>query len=184
MLSSRDFRGTRLAVSLALLQGAMAASQLARHLGKPTGSIFGVLRRMVADGILEIDTDAPTRGTLYSLTPAAREILREVEREPDAIGRIERDQKLLLVESPAAMTTAQEVLAEGRASNLIVWAAETNGGWLLSLDTDSSYPVYQLRMALETAGAPSRELSVGDVLSGAELQERGAWLLEDVEQGP
>lgn len=182
MPNPRDFRGSRLALASTLLDGSKTASAIAHALDKPTGSIFGLLTRMVAEELLVADTGSPTRGTRYSLLPAARQVLKEMERDPMRPGTISVGQRLLLIEPPAALTPVQRVLAEDWVAGFIDWAVEGGGGWLLGVRTEDSYPLQRLRMALEGAGAVSRELPAEAVLSGDELTARAVWLLEDVEQ--
>ncbi len=160
----------------------MTASELAQALGKPTGSVFGVITRMVGDGILTADTESPARGTRYSLSVAARQVLRAMDRPPAAPGTIGAGQQLLLIEQPGRITEVQEILAQDWIAGLVVWAVEIGGGWLLALDAESTYPTQRLRMALESVGAASRELSARSVLSGQELRDRAGWLLEEVRQ--
>ena len=69
-------------------------------------------------------------------------------------------------------------------TGFIDWAVEGGGGWLLGVRTEDSYPLQRLRMALEGAGAVSRELPAEAVLSGDELTARAVWLLEDVGAKP
>lgn len=182
MLTSRDFRGSRLLLAQLLLDGSKTASELAQALGKPTGSVFGVITRMVGDGILTADTESPARGTRYSLSVTARQVLRAMERQPTAPGAIAAGQQLLLIEPPARITEVQEVLAQDWIAGLVVWAVEVGGGWLLALDAENTYPMQRLRMALEAVGAASQDLSARSVLSGEELRDRAEWLLDDVRQ--
>lgn len=182
MLTSRHLHGTRLLIAQLLLGGSMTASELAQAAGKPTGSVFGVITRMVTDGILTADTESPARGTRYSLSATARQVLRAMERPPAPPGTIGTGQQLLLIEPPARVTEVQEVLAQDWIAGLVVWAVEVGGGWLLALDSESTYPMQRLRMALEAAGAVSQDLSARSVLSGEELRDRAEWLLDDVGQ--
>jgi DNA-binding MarR family transcriptional regulator len=180
MATVKDFRGSRLALAETLLEGSKSASEIARALDKRTGSIFGVLRRMVAEGLLLADTGQPERGTNYALTREARETVEEIQREVPQPGLITPGQRLIFVEAPAGLTAAQRILA-GADGELIEWAIETGAGWLLALRSEDSYPVQRLRMAFESAGAGSREVSAEAVLSGEELATRARWLLEDLE---
>lgn len=182
MLTPQDFRGSRRPLAQLLMGGSKTASELAQAQGKPTGSVFGVITRMVGDGILVADTESPTRGTRYSLSAPAREVLRAMERPPPEPGVIGVGQQLLLIEPPARVTEVQEVLARDWISGLVVWAVEIGGGWLLALDAESTYPMQRLRMALEAVGAVSQDLSARSVLSGKELRDRAEWLLDDVRQ--
>jgi hypothetical protein len=182
MPTSRDFRGSRFAIAQALLPGSKTASAIGVALDKPTGSIFGLLRRMVGEGLLVADTDTPERGTRYLLAPAARETVTAMEREPVAPGTISPGQHLLLVEQPSGSAGVQRVLAQDSLADLVSWATEIAGGWLLAFDGESSFPVQRLRIALEAVGATARELSIDGVLSGVELRDRAAWLVEDFDR--
>lgn len=160
----------------------MTASEIAATLDRPTGSFFGVLRRMVADGLLVASTGTPTRGTKYSLSRDVRELLSAMDREAAAIPAVRANQQLVLVDRPESVTAVQRVLAQEWISGLVAWAAETQGGWLLALDAESSFPANRLGAALEAAGARSRPLRIDDVLAGAELRDRASWALEDAER--
>jgi hypothetical protein len=147
--------------------------------GKPTGSFFGVLRRMVADELVDASTGTPTRGTRYSLSRDVRELLLAMDRQAAAIPAVRAQQQLLLVERPDDMVGVQRVLAQESVSGLIAWAAETQGGWLLAVEAESTYPLTALAMALQHVGVTSRPLRIDDVLSGVELRDRAMWALED-----
>jgi len=182
MATAKKLRGSRLALAEILIEDSKSASEIGRSLGKPTGSIFGVLRRMVAEGLVIADTGKPERGTLYALSPEAQQQLEEIHSEAPQPGRIVQGQRLIVVEAPDAPTGVQEVFA-GPDAQFIEWAAETGaGGWLVALTSEESYPAQRLRMALEAAGAKSREVLAGNVISGEELLSRAQWLLEDVER--
>jgi DNA-binding MarR family transcriptional regulator len=181
MATVKDFRGSRLALAETLLEGGKSASEIAAALGKPTGSIFGVLKRMVAEGLIIADSGEPQRGTHYLLSPEASTTLEEIQREAPQPGRIAAGQRLIVIDPPDALAAVQRIFA-GADAQLIEWAIETGaGGWLLALRSEDSYPVQRLRMAFEAAGAKSREVSAVAILSGEELAKRAQWLLEDAE---
>jgi DNA-binding MarR family transcriptional regulator len=181
MAAATPLRGTRLTLADALREQAQSASEIGRALGKPTGSIFGVLSRMVREGLVIADTGAPQRGTLYSLAPATRTLLAELDAQTPQPGLIADGGHLLIVQQPDSMIELQRALASADAEH-IKWAVETgDGGWLLSIDSDESYPVQRLRMRLEAAGAKTREIHALSVLSGQELLTRAEWLIEDME---
>jgi DNA-binding MarR family transcriptional regulator len=166
----------------ALGEGELTVSEIAELIDKPPGSFFGVLKRMVGDGLVVTDSGAPARGTRYSLSAVARQLLRTAGGEHISPGAVEPSQKLMLVGSPGDLPRAQKVLAQDWISSMIAWAAEVEGGWLLGLDLGSSYPEQRLRMALEEAGASVRQLSIDEVMSGVELRNRATWLLDDLAQ--
>lgn len=182
MATAKKLRGSRLAVAETLLDGSKSASEIGRSLERPTGSIFGVLRRMVTEGLVAADTGKPERGTLYALSPEARKQLEEIRRGAPHPGKIVQGQRLIVVETPDAPTAVQQIFA-GPDAEFIEWAIETGaGGWLLALTGEESYPAQRLRMALEAAGAKSREMLAGTVIAGDELFARAQWLLDDVER--
>lgn len=183
MPSPRDFRGSRRELVLAFSDGSKTAHEAGRALGRPTGSIFGVLKRMHAEGLLVADTDPPSRGTRYELAPGVREALRDAEAEASAVGTLERGQRLLLVDHPSDPIAAQRALSRESLAGSVAWAAEVGGGWLLALapEVSSSYPLQRLEAALSQAGAACRQVHVTDLLDGDELRDRACWLLEDLE---
>ena len=62
--TARDFQGSRLALALIFGGRRLTLYEVAKALGKPSGSVQGLLRRMVADGLVLADSDPPVRGTL------------------------------------------------------------------------------------------------------------------------
>lgn len=179
-------RGSRRELALALSDGPRTAHEVAKTVGKPTGSLFGVLRRMHVEGLLLADTDPPTRGTEYTLAPAAREALREPAHAAATVGLLRRGQQLLIVEQPADQLAAQRVLSLTSLAGSVAWAAEVGGGWLLAIESEvsGSYPLQRLEAALSVAGISCRQVHVTGVLAGDELRDRASWLLEEVGAGP
>lgn len=179
----RDFRGSRRELVLAFSDGSKTAHEAGRALGKPTGSIFGVLKRMHAEGLLIADTDPPGRGTRYELAPGVREALRDAAVRASVTGIVQTGQRLLLVDHPSDPVAAHRALSRESLAGSVAWAAEVGGGWLLALapDVSSSYPLQRLEAALSQAGAACRQVHVDDILGGDELRDRAGWLLEDLE---
>jgi hypothetical protein len=160
----------------------MTASEIARTLDRPTGSIFGVITRMLKDGLLLVDTDEPTRGTRYSLAPAAFAMPSEPQRGPPKPSVIQPGQQLLLVDQPPDRARAQKVLGENRLMERVVWGAQIAGGWLLAIDDGDTELVENLQMALEAAGSRCRLLPVTEVSTGLELRTRAVKLLDEREK--
>lgn len=162
------------------LDGPRTAHEAGKALGKPTGSIFGVLRRMHAEGLLIAD-EPPTRGTQYRLSDEARIALLEQAEDDGDIGVLAAGQRLLFVERPARRASALEVLAAESLTAPVAWVAETDGGWLLALtpDLEDAYPVDRLALAFERADVAVTEMYVAGLRNGRALRNRAAWLLEE-----
>jgi hypothetical protein len=180
MASVRDLRGSRRDLALVLADEWKTAHEIGNALGRPTGSIFGVIRRMHADGLLlaDSDPDPPTRGTQYRLSESATQLLAEALSEPNVIGQLAPKQRLLLIERRKSRLAAIEVLAGSTSAGVIAWGAELPGGWLLAIDADvDPFRVQRLSTAFERAGCRCREAPVDTVLSGTLLRRRAATLL-------
>jgi hypothetical protein len=178
----RALSGSRRAVAQILYEGSKTASEIADALGRPTGSLFGVITRMVADGVLIADTGEPARGTRYALAPEARELLLRDERPPPEAGMLRGRLRLLLVDAPKHMAEAQRLLSSGPTADRIAWVASTGSGWLIAFDSDSSFPVERLQTDLDRhAGATSTAVLVDEVIAGDEFQLRAEWMLTDPE---
>lgn len=181
----RALSGSRRAVAQILYEGTKTASEIADALGRPTGSLFGVITRMVADGVLIANTGEPTRGTRYALAPEVRELLLRDERPPPPEPGMLRDRlRLLFVDAPKHMAEAQRLLSTGPTADRIAWIASTGSGWLVAFDSDSSFPVERLQADLDRhAGTTSTAVLVDEVIAGEEFQLRAEWILADPESG-
>lgn len=178
--------GIRVQIGLALRAGPLTAQEIAKALGRPTGAIFGSVRRMTQEGLLVPDADPPGRGTRYQLTPAAEAALRAALSEREQPGTLQAGQQLLLVEPPALLADALEVFAREEVAGSVDWAAEISGGWLLALspDLDDSVALMALRVALEDQQIRSRPLTLERLLPGSELRSRAEWLREVTDRPP
>lgn len=149
-------------------------------MGKPTGSIFGVLRRMHGEGLLRADTDPdpPTRGTQYRLTDVGMEALREALADEGYVGQLSEGRRLLIVERRKGLLAASGVLGGKVGAGLIEWAAELPGGWLLVLvDGADPHRVHRLQGELEQAGCRCRDFQVDALVTGVMLRQRASSLL-------
>src|SRR4051812_28493782 len=116
MTSRRDLRGSRRELAMVFADGPKTAHEASKQLGKPTGSIFGVLKRMHADGLLVGDTDEPTRGTQYTLADSGRELLRDAASHEHALGVLADGQQLLLVDRPNDVISVQRIFSRDSVS--------------------------------------------------------------------
>src|SRR4051794_2247460 len=154
MTAARDLRGSRRDLAVVLSGGWKTAHEAANELGRPTGSIFGVLRRMHADGLLKADTDPdpPTRGTQYTLTSDGADALRAAQSE-SVVGRLIEGQRLLVIEYRETLDEPSKILAGPIAAGLVDWGAEVASGWLLALaEQVEHHRVRSLIRELERAG--------------------------------
>jgi DNA-binding MarR family transcriptional regulator len=181
MPTPRPFKGTRLAIARALIAGPKPASAIAHEIEKPISSIFGLLRRMVDEGLLEVEP-GEQRGVRYTLLDPARKALQELERGPEPPGLIRRGQRLLLVEAPPVLGPASEIVTAESRAGVILWAVKIAGGWLLGIDGANPYPCERLKLALEGVDTRSQELWADDVFSAEELVKRADWMREEIEQ--
>lgn len=170
----RDTKGSRRDLALVLRGEWKTAHEAAKELGKPTGSIFGVLKRMHSEGLLEADSDPPTRGTQYRLAESATSLSEEAATAESALGRVSAGQRVLSVAFKTRLT-ANEVLVSSVSAGLIAWAANLPTGWLLALVEDAdSFRVEQLVVAFERAGCRCHEAPVSALVSGKDLRRNAA----------
>lgn len=180
MSSPGELRGSRRAVARTLSDGERTASEIARALERPTGAVFGLLKRMTSEGLLATDTAAIARGTRYRLSQSARLALDEVDAEADRPGMLRQGHRLLLVEPRAGcFGEVQAILADPEFTATLAWAVETGAGWLLVTRAEAAHPFQRLRALLDRV-ARCEALVVDSVMSGGELSERAQWLLEDI----
>jgi len=177
---TRKLRGSRRELAVIFSDGWKTANEAARAIGRPTGSIFGVLRRMHAEGLLESDseTDPPTRGTQYRLSETATVLLAEALADESGVGVLEPGQRVLLVSYRKGFRRAAAVIASSDAAGLIAWGAELSDGWLLVLSEEvDTFRAQRLLASLEAAGCKCSHSPVDAVLAGAPLRERSERVL-------
>ena len=156
--------------------GSAPPTRLGRILGRSTGSFFSMLKRMVAEGLLDIDTPEPTRGTQYSLTRAGRTAVSDALAADNEPGLLTVGQYLLLVREPASLRKISAVLADNALAGSVAWVAELGSDWLIALDPTSSdpWPLDRLRGALEDQGMECRRLPLVALRTGRQMRQRAA----------
>jgi DNA-binding PadR family transcriptional regulator len=175
-----ELKGSRRELATVLADGRWStAYETARAMGKPTGAIFGLLRRMHTDGLLEADSETLTRGTQYRLTHKGSVALEEALAEEPAIGQLTADQWLLVVAhtDQTRLTDFQHVVARTTHSGGIGWGVGLGWGWLLAFDPGSeAFAVERAVAAFEEAGFRCRYAQAVVLLSGNEIRSRAATL--------
>jgi|SRR5215211_42607 len=166
--------GRRREIAALLTERDMTLYELAKAMGKPSGSIYRLVHRMVADEILMADPYPPTRGTLFSLNPLHGELLREGLGGETGTGTLFPNQRLVLVEG-IGVASLYDVFARMSSAASIAWVAEVGGIALLALFPDTSkVQADRLAIALERAGGTVRSGYVGEVLAGDAVRRAGA----------
>jgi DNA-binding MarR family transcriptional regulator len=159
--------------------------EVAKGLGKPSGSIHGLLRRMVADGLVLTDSDPPTRGTLYELNPEARQALEEAAEGIQTPGLLERHQRLLTVRGGRGRREVMRLLDSIDLSGAVGWVAQTNAAdeLLIAMNPEADEnQVNTLVVAFEDAGFECREGLVASIMSARELREQNRTVSARVEK--
>lgn len=178
-LRAGNLRGSRLDIAVVLSNKELSANQIAQALGKQTGSIFGVLKRMHAEGLIETDTEPPTRGAKYSLADETRGLLDEALAERSDPGLLAEDRQILVVEGTNDALALQEVLATVSVSRHIAWGASLGWGQLLVLDEETDdFHAQRLAIALQRAGYSCRGAALGAIKDGADLREQALTLVD------
>jgi DNA-binding PadR family transcriptional regulator len=172
--TARDFHGSRLALALVFSGAQLTLYEIAKALGKPSGSVQGLLRRMVADKLVIADSEPPTRGTLYELNPEALAALEEAAEGTRQPGLLLRGQRLLSVRGDKGRSLAMRLLEPVAISGAVSWVAETNFAdeLLLAINPDADdLQIHTLVVAFEDAGFSCSEALVANVRSAHELRE-------------
>lgn len=181
--SGFNFRGRRLKLAI-VFRKARTAKEAASALGVETGSIFGLMQRMAAEGIVEpIGLGEPTRGTEYVLTEdGAHALALELERgrDPEEDTGTVVDGHEVIIARGGPLTDVQLVFADPALSLVIAWAATLGADWLLALSVDADqFAAQRLVVALERAGCKCERGKVDSRLSGRRLRERAVDLVGD-----
>jgi hypothetical protein len=168
-----DFKGSRLEVGLTVLDGPRTQYEIAVLQGKPSGSVRGILRRMVDDKLLKADSDPPTRGTLYEIHPDAREALIEAAEGFQTPGSLVEHQRLVAIRDGPGRMTAIRLLSSTALSGAVSWVARTNSAddLLVAMNPDAEGALVDgLVLALEEAGFEVREGLVAEIKSAREMR--------------
>ena len=182
MVAPLDFKGRRLGLAN-VFRDWSTAKEAAAELGVETGSVFGLIKRMHAEGILAADSDPeePTRGAQYRLTHEARIALEKLdealggEEEP---GHLLDDQRLLIARGET-LTDIEEVLADPALTSAIAWASWLGSSWLIAMRPDSDgYAWRKLASALERAGYLCERGRIDELQTGRRLRRQFASSLE------
>jgi hypothetical protein len=182
-----DFKGRRLPLANTFRDW-RTPNEAASDLGTETGSVFGLIKRMHGERILESDSDPdpPTRGTQYRLTPSARIALEEVDKGAAGeaeMGRLVEGQRLLIAHGDA-LVGIEEILADPRLSSAIAWASWLGGGWLIAMQPDSDGHAWRkLATVLERAGYSCQRGRMDELQTARQLRRQSASNLDLVEAG-
>jgi hypothetical protein len=182
-VTARNFRGPRLELGLAFSDGERTLYEAAKALGRSSGSIQGLVRRMVADGLLAADSDPPTRGTLYEIHPDARDALLEAAEGLQAPGSLAEHQRLLSVWGGSRLE-AVRILASTTLSGAVGWVARTNSAdeLLVAMNPEASdLQIDKLVAAFEAAGFKYREGLVASIMSARDLRRHNETITTSVE---
>lgn len=177
-----NFNGRRLRLALEFREP-QTAKQAARAIGAETGSVFGLIQRMTAEGILEpIGLGKPTRGTEYRLTEdAAYALTLELEREDqpqESVGTVTEGQEVLIARGGPTIGTQRVFANPSISAGTIAWAASLGGDWLIALSVEAAkFDAQRLVVDLEKAGCKVERGQVDSKVSGSRLREQAISLV-------
>jgi hypothetical protein len=172
--SPADFKGSRLEVGLTVLDGPRTQYEIAALQGKPSGSVHGLLRRMLDDKLLKADSDPPTRGTLYEIHPDAREALIEAAEGFQKPGSLDEHQRLIAIRDGPGRMTAIRLLSSNALSGAVSWTARTNSAddLLVAMNPSAEGSLIDaLVLAFEETGFDVREGLVTEIKSARQMRE-------------
>ncbi len=184
-VDAQEFRGSRLAIGLAAADAWKSLYEIAKLRGKSSGAIQGVVHRMVADGLLEADSDPPTRGTLYRVPPEAREALLEAAQGHQHPGALSEHQRLLTVRGRPGRIKAMELLSSTALAGAVSWVARTNSAdeLLVAMNPEAEDElVDSLVVAFLKAGFKCREGLVSQIMSARDLRDHNHKVIARAEE--
>lgn len=179
-VEAKDFRGSRLAIALTIIEVWRSLYEIAKLQGKSSGAVHGVVHRMVADGLLEADSDPPTRGTLYRVPPEAREAVLKAAEGSQQPGSLKQHQRLLIVRGGPGRLKAMEMLGSTALAGAAGWVARVNSAdeLLVAMNPEADDElVDSLVVALLDAGFKCREGLVAQIMSARDLREHNRKVL-------
>ncbi|MEA2366317.1 MAG: hypothetical protein QOE69_1396 [Thermoleophilaceae bacterium] len=172
-MATRDFRGLRRDIGIALNGRSRTLYETAKAVGRRSGDIQRVVRQMHAEGILQAGDAEPTRGTEYWLDERYADALEEAVTDAQPPGMVSSEQRMLELRAPE-VGALYAVLGQRHLSTLISWAAEWGGDgeWLIALARGTSkMQGDQLTKELQDAGFHCRQLRIGEVVEGRRLPQ-------------
>src|SRR6218665_1365853 len=182
MEPDRSFRSAaRRDIGLVFAERPRTLYEASKALGRQTGSIANLTKRMVQEGVLEASDDPPVRGTTYWLASHARPLLKAATEQSQPTGRLQPQQHLLLIDSRDRETALQRVIANPEHSTAISWAADIDGTsrLLIALSPDATaLAARNLYVDLESAGIDCARRMVGELLSADDLRRQAVSSLQ------
>ena len=184
---SDEIAGSRLEVALCVLDKARTQYEIAKLQGKPSGSIHGLLRRMVDDQEVKANDDPPTRGTLYEVHPDARQAVIEAAEGFQRPGTLAEHQRLISVRAGPGRLKAMQILSSTTLSGAVSWIARTNSAddHLVAMNpaADASL-IDALVLALSEAGFDVREGLVTEIMSASDMRTHNKKTIARAMAGP
>jgi hypothetical protein len=171
---AKEIAGSRLEVALSVLDKGRTQYEIAKLQGKPSGSIHGLLRRMVEDRELKASDDPPTRGTLYEVHPDAHQAVVKAAEGFQRPGMLTEHQRLISVRGGPGRMEAMQILSSTTLAGAVSWAARTNSAddHLVAMNPAADPSLIDaLVLALSKAGFEVREGLVTQIMSASELRE-------------
>lgn len=172
--SPHDFTGSRLEVGLSVLDQPRTQYEIAKLQGKPSGSVHGLLRRMVKDGLLVADSDPPVRGTLYEIHPDAREALLQAAQGNQQPGTLREHQSLISIWGGPGRLRAIELLGSSTLAGAVSWTTRTNSAdaMLVAMNPTADQSLIDaLVHAFLKEGYEVQEGLVTQIMSGREMRD-------------
>jgi hypothetical protein len=182
MSTTPDFNGRRLHLANSFREW-HTAQEAADDLGTETGSVFGLIKRMHAEGILEADSDpeAPTRGTQYRLKPEAKvaldDALAQIGSKRQEPGQLEQDQRVVIANG--SLVDLQEVLADPSLSAVVAWVAWLGASWLVAMSPEAdAHALRRVATVLREAGYVCEPGRVDDLQESSRFRAQAERNLE------
>jgi hypothetical protein len=168
-----DFKETRLEIGLSVLDEERTLYEIAKLQGKPSGSVRGVVRRMVDDEELIPSENPPVQGTTYRVHPDAREALVRAAEGSQKPGSLVKHQRLLTVSGGPGRMEAMATLSSTTLAGAVSWVARINSAdeQLVAMNPDADDAlVDSLVLALIEKDFEVREGLVAGIMSAAEMR--------------